>query len=102
VALAPWVYPTDGDGDARGRHVLVVHGDEDRVASPQRSAAVAARLRRTADVGYVRVAGGKHAMLRHGLTFDRIAADFATATLLGDTPRPPVSQVLAGQQLVEV
>lgn len=103
VALAPWVYESDGQVRIPpGRRILVVHGDEDRVASPQRSAVVAQALRRTADVGYVRVSGGRHAMLRHGSLFDRVAADFATATLLGDEPRPPVSQVLDGQQLVEV
>ena len=57
---------------------------------------------RTTEVGYVRVAGGKHAMLRHGRTFDRVAADFAAATLLGDDVRDPVRRVLGGEPLVEV
>ena len=103
VALAPWVYETDGAGlDLSGRHVLVVHGDQDRIASPRRSAVVADALRRTTDVGYVRIAGGKHAMLRHGSTFDRIASDFVTATLLGREAGHPVSDVLAGERLVVV
>lgn len=103
VALAPWVYDSDGETTLPpGRRILVVHGDHDRIASPQRSAHVAERLRRTADVGYVLVGGGKHAMLRHGSVFDRAAADFATATLLGDQASPPVRQVLEGQRLVEV
>lgn len=33
VALNPWVYPQD-DVDLRGRRVLVVHGQDDHVASP--------------------------------------------------------------------
>jgi pimeloyl-ACP methyl ester carboxylesterase len=103
VALAPWVYTSDGDaGLPPGRRLLFVHGDQDRIASPERSAHVAQQLRRSADVGYVRVTGGKHAMLKHGSVFDRAAADFVTATLLGDEPGPPVSQVLGGQSLVEV
>jgi pimeloyl-ACP methyl ester carboxylesterase len=103
VALAPWVYPSDGDSPPPpGRRILVVHGDQDRIASPQRSLVVAERLRRTAEVGYIRVAGGTHAMLRHGSVFDRAAADFATATLLGREPGPPVSQVLGGQRLVDL
>jgi predicted esterase len=103
VALAPWVYPADGAVSLPpGRRILVVHGDQDRVASPERSAFVADQLRRSAEVGYVRVAGGKHAMLKHGSVFDRAAADFATATLLGDDSGPPVRQVLDGQQLVVV
>ena len=103
VALAPWVHLSDGLVTVPpGRRILVVHGDRDRVASPQRSAEVAESLRRSTQVGYVRVSGGKHAMLRHGSVFDRAAADFATATLLGDSPGPPVSQVLDGHLLVEV
>jgi dienelactone hydrolase len=104
VALNPWVHESDG-ADVTvppGRPVLVVHGDEDRIASPRRSAVVAAALRRTTDVGYVSISGGRHAMLRHGTTFERVAADFATATLLGDEPRPPVDAILAGTDRVEV
>src|SRR6478735_1017400 len=61
VALAPWVYGDDGRRDLSGRSVLVVHGDQDRIASPSRSKVVADDLRRTADVTYVSVPGGKHA-----------------------------------------
>jgi alpha-beta hydrolase superfamily lysophospholipase len=104
VALNPWVYESDGRDVSvpAGRPVLVVHGDEDRIASPRRSATVAAALRRTTDVGFVSIRGGKHAMLRHGATFERVAADFATATLLGDAPGPPVDEILAGRDRVEV
>jgi alpha-beta hydrolase superfamily lysophospholipase len=102
VALAPWVYTDDGQRDLSGRRVLVVHGDRDRIASPQRSAAVAEDLRLTTAVGYIRVAGGKHAMLGHHRVFDGAAADFVTATLLGDEVPAPVRDVLGGQQLVEV
>ena len=103
VALAPWVYETDGERlDVSGRRILVVHGDQDRVASIRRAEVVASALRRTTDVGFVRVAGGKHAMLRHHHVFDKLAADFAAATLLGDRPRGAVAQVLEGQSLVEV
>ncbi|GAA2143420.1 alpha/beta hydrolase [Nocardioides koreensis] len=103
VALNPWVYPTDA-ADLTGRRVLVVHGTEDRVADPGRSATVARRLARTAEVGYVAVPGARHAMLRHGATFERAAAGFASATLLGVEPAAPasdpVSRVLAGEQWV--
>jgi pimeloyl-ACP methyl ester carboxylesterase len=83
VALNPWVYPHD-DADLAGRRVLIVHGTDDRVAPPGRSRAVARTLARRTDVEYVEVAGGKHAMLRHGARFERAAADFAVKTLLGD------------------
>lgn len=101
VALNPWVYPTDG-ADLTGRQVLVVHGAEDRVASPDRAAAVARRLSATAHVGYVAVPGGRHAMLRHGATFERYAAEFVTATLLGTEPSSPaVAAVLAGEAFTQ-
>lgn len=96
VALNPWVYPSD-DADLTGRRVLLVHGTDDRVALPERAEAVARRLARRADVGFVRVAGGRHAMLRHGATFERAAADFVAATLLGDGVDGPVARVLAGE-----
>ena len=41
VALAPWVYPTDVAPGASDRRILIVHGARDRVASPDRSAALA-------------------------------------------------------------
>jgi dipeptidyl aminopeptidase/acylaminoacyl peptidase len=59
-----------------------VHGDSDRIASPQRSAALAQRLRRRGHpVDYVTVPGGKHAMLSHHREFTRPAARFAAETL---------------------
>ena len=98
VALAPWVYPDDGTTDASGVAVLVVHGSEDRIASPARAQQAAQRLRRTArSVAFVEVAGAKHAMLaRHG-RFSGLAADFCAATLL-DPPRiaSRVSSLLEG------
>ncbi len=80
VALNPWVYPHD-DVDLTGRRVLVVHGTQDRIASPERSRQVAARLGRRTDVTWREVEGGKHAMLRHGRTFEREAARFVVESL---------------------
>ncbi|PUA81812.1 alpha/beta hydrolase [Nocardioides currus] len=100
VALNAWLYPTD-DADLQGRSVLFVHGTDDRIASPQNAATVARRLARTARVGYVSVPGGKHAMLRHGARFERYAAEFVAATLLGvDASSSPVRDVLAGESFV--
>lgn len=84
VALAPWVLPTDTPFGLEGQRLLIVHGSNDRIASPQRSAAMAERLRRRGvQVEYVTVEGGKHAMLRHHEKFGGPAADFTVATLLG-------------------
>ncbi len=81
VALNPWVYPTD-TADLTGRRVLIVHGEQDRVASLARSEAVAGNLARTAHVEFVRIPGGKHAMLRHRREFDGRAAGFTAESLL--------------------
>ncbi|MFC4783540.1 alpha/beta hydrolase [Nocardioides sp. MAHUQ-72] len=83
VALNPWVYPSD-HADLTGRRVLVVHGTEDRVADPGRSATVARNLAGTAEVEYVEVPGARHAMLRRGGRFERLASAFVNQTLLGD------------------
>jgi len=81
VALNPWVHPTD-TADLTGRRVLIVHGTRDRIALPARAEAAAGNLSRTAEVDFVRIPGGKHAMLRHGREFDRRAAVFTAESLL--------------------
>ncbi|SEC54457.1 Alpha/beta superfamily hydrolase [Nocardioides exalbidus] len=102
VALNPWVQTTDRVrlGDTR---TLVVHGTDDRIASPERALQLARRLSESGRVGYIAVAGGKHAMLRRGRTFERLAAEFVTCTLLGDPARSSaVREVLDGAPWVEV
>ncbi|MEP6954153.1 MAG: alpha/beta hydrolase [Solirubrobacteraceae bacterium] len=81
VALAPWVYPSDAPTGSSDRQILIVHGTRDRIASPQRSLALARRLQATATVRYVAVDGGRHAMLKHHRRFDSLAAEFAASTL---------------------
>ena len=101
VALNPWVQTTDRV-DLAGRPTLVVHGTDDRVADPRKSAALVSELARTAPVGYLRVTGGRHAMLGHRSVFERAAADFATATLLGTRVGGPVGELLEGEREVTV
>ena len=85
-----------------GVDILFVHGDHDRIARPANSAAVARALARTADVGYVTVLGGKHAMLRRHAQFDGLAAEFTVATLLDQAVTGPVGRVRAGERWLEV
>jgi pimeloyl-ACP methyl ester carboxylesterase len=99
VALNPWLYPTDNAALA-GRRVLFVHGDPDRIASISRAAAVARRLARVTDVGFITVPGGKHAMLAQGRVFENAAADFVVATQLGTAVGPPVERVLGGEDWI--
>ena len=101
VALNPWVAPTDR-AEVRGARVLIVHGTDDRIALPSRSAELVRRLAATARVGYVAVPGARHAMLRRGRTFETYAAEFVTATLLDVAPRSAaVAAVLHGDAYVE-
>lgn len=116
VALAPWVYPDDAQQvDATGRRILFVHGDRDRIAKLASARAMATAMSQTADVGFVTIAGGKHAMLRHGYRYERLASDFAVATLLPQPGRdgqeaPPgrgvgddtVGRILAGESAIEI
>ncbi|KAA0942176.1 alpha/beta fold hydrolase [Streptomyces apricus] len=67
VALAPWCPTGEPVGHLRDKEVVVLHGDRDRVTDPRLSLtfvqrAVSAGARAT----FVSVAGGAHAMLRHG------------------------------------
>lgn len=96
VALNPWLYPDDPRApvDLTGRHVLFVHGTDDRVAPAERARLVASRLANRADVAeveYVEVPGGQHAMLRHAAAFERPAARFAVETLLRGSASPSPS-----------
>jgi dienelactone hydrolase len=102
VALAPWVQPTDVPGGLSGRRILIVHGTMDRIASPERSAALARALARQADVAYVSVEGAKHAMLRRHDLFDGLAADFAAATLLGTSRSGLIARMEAGEKWIRV
>lgn len=80
VALNAYLYPHDAaDIALPERRILFVHGDRDRVAPMANAEAVARQLARSADVEFVRVRGGKHAMLGRNRVFDGLAADFVTS-----------------------
>jgi predicted esterase len=102
VALAPWVYPTDVPSPLGGRRLLIVHGSHDRVASPKRSAALARNLARGAEVGYVTVVGGEHAMLRRHRVFGDLAAKFVAMTLLGERPTGVLAEIGGGRSWARV
>jgi len=102
VALAPWVYPADVPPGLDGQRILIVHGARDRVASPQRSAALARALAARARVGYVSVRDGTHSMLRRHRLFDGLAAEFAASTLLGRPVRGPLARLADDEPWVEL
>lgn len=101
VALAPWVYETDAAADVRDTPVVIIHGDADRIASPERSEQVARRLALTTPVAYVSVAGGTHAMLGHRDAFDGLAARCCAWMLLGDVQGAIVTRIAAGDTWLE-
>ncbi|HET9094114.1 MAG TPA: hypothetical protein VFN36_03420 [Solirubrobacteraceae bacterium] len=98
VALAPWVQETDEAPGLTGRRILVIHGSGDRVASPERARHLAATLRRQAEVTFVEVRGGGHAMLARRRHFDGLAAQFVALTLLGRPGGPVLRRIEAGQR----
>ena len=101
VALAPWVYPTDVAEGRPGRRILIVHGSADRIAAPKNSIAVTRSLARAGSVSYIRIEGGKHAMLRQHNKFDGYAARFVGATLLGLPADGAVGRALAGEEWID-
>jgi alpha-beta hydrolase superfamily lysophospholipase len=102
VALAPWVYPDDLDAGVSDTPIVIIHGDEDRVAVPERSRRLAAGLARQTPVTYITVTGGKHAMLTHRASFDGLAARCAAWMLLGETTDPIVARIAAGERAFTV
>lgn len=80
VALNAWLYPSD-DADLGGRQVVFVHGDQDRVADPERALGVARSLSRRATVRFVVIGGGNHSMLRSAAAFRRETIRFLLGLL---------------------
>jgi pimeloyl-ACP methyl ester carboxylesterase len=102
VALAPWVYPTDVARGIGGKRILIVHGSADRVASPARSAALAEALSHDADVAYITISGGKHAMLRRHAAFDQLTAQFVAWTLLDMPGSGPITRIQTGERRIQI
>lgn len=101
AALAPWVYPSDQPAQPHGKRFLIIHGDRDRIANPNRAHQLAQRLGRLAPAAFVLVHGGKHAMLaRHG-TFSGLAAEWATETILGRSSSEMIARINAGESFLE-
>ncbi len=102
VALAPWVYPTDVAQGITGKRILIVHGSADRIASPARSVALADALGQEADVAYVTINGGKHAMLGRHALFDQLAAEFVVWTLLGRPASKTIARIETGERRIQI
>nr|WP_237419552.1 alpha/beta fold hydrolase [Kitasatospora sp. SID7827] len=85
VLLAPWCQPGDAVGQLRGRRLVILHDPADRVTSADASRAFAARARRAgAEVRFVAMPRGGHAMLGGAGAWQRLAARAVTAILAGE------------------
>ncbi|PWI16873.1 alpha/beta hydrolase [Streptomyces sp. Act143] len=88
LALAPWWPPGEPVRQLAGRHVVVLHGERDRITSPADSAACVRRARATAaGAAMAVVRDGDHAMLRRHRFWHRTAAD-VVAHLIDPAGRP--------------
>lgn len=75
VALAPWVDEGDPVDHLRDKVVRVIHGERDRVCSPQRSRAFVERLRASGgDAVYRGVPTGGHTLLDRPRRWHSLAA----------------------------
>lgn len=103
VALAPWVQETDLITGVDGKRLLFIHGTNDRVARLDRARGLAATLgRQGAEVTFIEVNGGTHAMLAHRRSFDGLAAQFVALTLLGDPGNRVMQRLAEGERSLQV
>ncbi|MFF2374082.1 alpha/beta hydrolase [Streptomyces xiamenensis] len=94
LALAPWCPDGEPVDHLKGKHVVVLHGDRDRITDPRASQSFAHRARAAgARADVTLVPGGDHAMLRHSTYWHRTVASTVTDLLaaLPTAPLPPDS-----------
>ena len=82
VALAPWIDAELRVGDLAGRQIVLAHGDQDQVTSPEASRAFTARAQAAGfEVEFVSVPGDGHAMLKSFSTWQRLVRSRVLAML---------------------
>ncbi|MFN2561436.1 MAG: alpha/beta hydrolase [Jatrophihabitans sp.] len=105
VGLAPWIEAGDPYAQLAGRHLLVAHGDGDRITNGSASAAWTRRAATVAaSASYVSVRGDGHAMLKRASLWHSLTTSYVLEKLCGTVPDDAgspaaavMSQVLAGQ-----
>ena len=86
VALAPWVGQDEPTEHLEGKVIRVLHGEADRICSPQRAQEYVDRLAaRGVDATFRSLPGG-HALLEHPLRWHTLAAQAVTDMALDSTP----------------
>jgi pimeloyl-ACP methyl ester carboxylesterase len=92
-ALAPWVEPDEPVSQLLGRAVLIVHGNRDRIASPQASFAFANQAQNLGvAVRWVSVVGDGHAMMRKAGQWAALAGDFVRTIVDSLGPQHSIMQ----------
>ncbi|MEU8848041.1 alpha/beta fold hydrolase [Streptomyces sp. NPDC048564] len=82
LALAPWCPEGEPVAHLRGKEVIVLHGDRDRVTDPHASASFVSRARAAGARAELKImAGGGHAMLRRSAHWHRTAASTVVGLL---------------------
>ncbi|WP_369275530.1 alpha/beta hydrolase [Streptomyces sp. R11] len=82
LALAPWCPEGEPVAHLRGKDVIVLHGDRDRVTDPHASASFVSRARAAGARAELKImAGGGHAMLRRSGHWHRTAASTVVGLL---------------------
>lgn len=100
VGLAPWCPPGEPVGHLRGRRLVLLHGDRDRMTDPHGSWELAVRARAAgARSCHLTVAGGDHGMVRRaGLWHTRTAQSVCGLLGLGPLPEA-VAEALADEDV---
>ncbi len=81
AGLAPWLPPGEHVDQLAGRRVLLVHGNADRITSPQETWAFAERAGSVTEVTAIEIRNGEHAMLRRARLWHSLAAEFSRLAL---------------------
>ena len=106
VGLAPWIEKGDPYDQVAGRHVLVAHGDGDRITNPRASAAWTQQAATVAaSASYVAIQGSRHALLQRAGLWHSLTTAYVLAVMCNVPPAETdsssaanvVTQVLAGQ-----
>lgn len=97
VGLAPWLEPGDPHEPVAGRHVLVAHGDLDRMTNAASSAAWTRRAATVAaSAAYVSISNERHAMLRRASLWHALTATYVLAVVCGVPPSESGDGAAAG------
>jgi pimeloyl-ACP methyl ester carboxylesterase len=106
VGLAPWLERDDPYEPVTGRHVLIAHGDRDRITSAKGSAAWTRKAATVAaSASYVGIHGERHAMLHRASLWHSLTSAYVLAVLCdvgpGESDRSAganvIAKVLAGE-----